>query len=266
MRLLDSSAARLRRAFHDAHILTLPQLKTQVGTSAAMTVFRKLKPLGYLTSYSHRGRYYTLAELAAFDEGGLWSVNDVWFSREGTLVRTCETWVNRADGGYYADELRAALHVEVKDALRQLVQEKRLARRELSGRYLYVARAPARRQQQVAQRQGQGELPGAPLVRSGMSNTDEVKAAIVLFYSMLNERQRRVYAGLESLKLGHGGDRRLAEWLDLDPHTVAKGRRELLGAASLSPTEDTEYRVRRPGGGRTALEKKRHRSSPSSNG
>jgi hypothetical protein len=263
MRLLRSGAEQLRRAFRDEGILTLPALKKLLGTSAAMTVFRKLKPLAYLTSYSHRGRYYTLAERAEFDERGLWGVNDVWFSREGTLVRTSEAWVNRAADGYYADELRAALHVEVKDALRQLVQEKRLARRELDGRYLYVTRAPSRRQQQVAQRQVRGELPGAPRERSVVRNVNEVKAAIVLFYSLLDERQRRLYAGVESLKLGHGGDQQLAEWLDLDPHTVAKGRRELLDAASLNPIE---YRVRRPGGGRSTLEKKRHRSSAPSNG
>lgn len=258
-----SAAERLRRAFRAERMLTLPALQHLLGTSAAMTVFRQLKPLGSLTSYSHRGRYYTLRELAEFDAGGLWGVNDVWFSREGTLVRTSEAWVNRSDDGDYADELRTALHVEVKDALRQLVQEKRLARRDVHGRYLYVARAPARRQQQVAQRRVRGELPGALLERATVRNTDEVKAAIVLFYSMLDERQRRLYAGLEALKLGHGGDRQLAEWLDLDPHTVAKGRRELLDAASLTPIE---YRVRRPGGGRPALEKKRRPSSPPSSG
>ena len=263
MPLLLTATERLRRAFQAARILTLPQLKTVLGTSAAMTVFRKLKPLGYVTSYSHRGRYYTLAELAEFDERGLWSVNDVWFSRAGTLVRTSEAWVNRSDDGYYANELRALLHVEVKDALRQLVQEKRLARREVSGRYLYVTRPPARRQGQVAQRQVRADLPGVLRERSAGRNADEVKAAIILFYSLLDERQRRMYAGLESLKLGHGGDRQLAEWLDLDPHTVAKGRRELLDTASLAPTE---YRVRRPGGGRLAQEKKRHRSSLPSSG
>src|SRR6266481_970445 len=39
---------------------------------------------------------------------------------------------------------------------------------------------------------------------------DELKAAILLFYSLLDEQQRRLYAGLESFKLGHGGDRQLA--------------------------------------------------------
>ena len=79
MPLLRAATERLRQAFHDERILTLPRLKQLLGTSAAMTVFRKLKPLAYLTSYSDRGRYYTLSELADFDERGLWGVNDVWF-------------------------------------------------------------------------------------------------------------------------------------------------------------------------------------------
>ena len=80
---------------------------------------------------------------------------------------------------------------------------------------------------------------------------DELKAVIVLFFSLLDERQRRLYAGLESLKLGHGGDRRIAELLGLDPGTVASGRKQLLA-------QDVEQgRVRREGGGRPPAEKKR---------
>jgi hypothetical protein len=75
---------------------------------------------------------------------------------------------------------------------------------------------------------------------------------------MLNEKQRRLYAGLESLKLGYGGDRRIAEFIGLDPHTVAKGRRELL-------EQDLALdRIRKAGGGRKGAEKKRPKSSPAS--
>lgn len=59
--------------------------------------------------------------------------------------------------------------------------------------------------------------------------SDELKATIVLFLGLLDEKQRRLFAGLESLKLGRGGDDIVAETLGLDPGTVAKGRRELLG-------------------------------------
>ena len=85
--------------------------------------------------------------------------------------------------------------------------------------------------------------------------SDELKAAIVLFSSMLDEKQRRLYAGLESLKLGYGGDQRIAEFIGMDPHTVAKGRRELV-------EQDLAIdRIRKAGGGRKPLEKKR-RSHP----
>ena len=79
---------------------------------------------------------------------------------------------------------------------------------------------------------------------------EELKASILLFYSLLDEQQRRLYAGLESLKLGRGGDRSLADFLDLDPHTVARGRQQLL-------TQDVEVdRARKTGGGRRRVEKK----------
>jgi len=58
---------------------------------------------------------------------------------------------------------------------------------------------------------------------------NELKAALIIFFSTLDEKQRRLYAGYESLKIGHGGDKRIADLLDIDPKTVAKGRRELLG-------------------------------------
>ena len=38
----------------------------------------------------------------------------------------------------------------------------------------------------------------------------------MLFYSMLDEQQRRLFAGFESIKLGHGGDSVLAEFLGLE--------------------------------------------------
>ena len=61
------------------------------------TAFRKLKDLDARTSYSHRGGYYTLDQLADFDERGLWAFAGVRFSRAGTLVATAEAFVNHAD-------------------------------------------------------------------------------------------------------------------------------------------------------------------------
>ena len=41
-------------------IARLDELKAVVGSNARMTVLRALSRLGYISSYSHRGQYYTL--------------------------------------------------------------------------------------------------------------------------------------------------------------------------------------------------------------
>ena len=242
MNIVRYPGDRLASLLREQKIATMPQLKNALGTSVTFTVLRKLAPLGYRSSYSHCGTYYTLDSIAQYDELGLWSYRDIHFSRHGTLLNTAARLVTNAPAGYFADELDSVVHVATKDALRQLVQQGRLDRRELAGRYLYCAQDRQRRQEQWAGRQAQ-QRPD-----------DELQAAIVLFYSLLDEQQRRLYAGLESWQWGHGGDRRMAELFGLDVDTVARGR------AELSSGQVLRERVRRVGGGRPRTEKKRPKS------
>lgn len=242
MNIIRYPADRLTSLLRDRKVATMPQLKSALGTSVTFTVLRKLAPLGYRSSYSHGGTYYTLDSIAQYDELGLWSYRDIHFSQHGTLLNTAATLVTTAPAGYFTGELDAVVQVASKDALRQLVQQDRLDRRELAGRYWYGAKERQRRQEQWAARQAQ-QRPD-----------DELQAAIVLFYSLLDEQQRRLYAGLESLEWGHGGDQRMAELFGLDVDTVARGRAELLSGQVL------DERVRRVGGGRPRAEKKRPKS------
>jgi hypothetical protein len=233
-------------------IATLAELKQTLGTEVALTVFRKLKELDYLTSYSHRGRYYTLRDIARFDAEGLWSANGVWFSRHGTLLATAQHFVDHAAQGYLAEELASALHVQVHDALRQLVLRRQIARQSITGLYLYISTDAATRHRQLLSRRSRQALPTLTDASRLQVAPEELQAAIILFYSLLDEQQRRLYAALESLKLGHGGDHQLAQFLGLNPHTIARARQQLL-------EQDVVFdHVRRPGGGRKPLEKKRH--------
>jgi hypothetical protein len=100
-------------------------------------------------------------------------------------------------------------------------------------------------------------LPSTPLIflhhrhEAGGIDRASLAAALLLFFSILNEKQRRLYAGLESLKLGHGGDAHIATLLGIDPHTVARGRQELEAGELDGQT------MRAKGGGRLSQEKKR---------
>jgi len=233
---------RLASLLHEQKVVTLPQLKSALGSSVTYTVLRKLSLLGYRSSYSHCGAYYTLDSIAQYDSLGLWSYGDIHFSRHGTLLHTAEVLVTQSPAGYWVCELQALVHVAAKDALRQLVESGRLYRRAWEGRYLYCALDRTRRQEQWAARQAQSAAG------------DDLQAAKALFYSLLDEQQRRLYAGLESLQWGQGGEQRMARFFGLDADTVARGQTELLGGQVL------RGRVRRPGGGRPAVEKKRPKS------
>lgn len=243
MRPIRIAIEPLLDLFHRFRAVTMPEMKAALGTEADLTVFRKLNTLSYQTSYSHRGGFYTLKSIPRFDAQGLWCCRGAWFSRQGTLLDTAVTLVEAAPGGYRAAELEEQLHVPVKDALRQLVQSGRLYRQAFKGQYLYLASPRDRRQAQCAHRQA--------LQPAIDPREQEFRAARVLLFSLLDEQQRRLFAGLESFKQGHGGDRELAQALGMDEETVARGRRELL-AGEVDPN-----RVRRPGGGRPRAEKKR---------
>jgi hypothetical protein len=243
-------ADALRQRLQRHQIATLAELKQALGTEVALTVLRKLKELDYLTSYSHAGRYYTLRAIARFDSDGLWSHDRVWFSRHGTLLATAQHFVELAPQGYFAQELAAALHVQVHDALRQLVLRRQITRQCLSGLYLYTSADAATRQRQLLSRRSSQAVPTLTDAARLQVAPEELQAAIILFYSLLDEQQRRLYAGLESLKLGHGGDHQLADFLGLNPHTIARGRQQLL-------EQGVQFdRVRKTGGGRKPLEKK----------
>ena len=245
----------LRRHLLRFKIATLPELKAALGSTADLTVFRKLKLLDYLSSYTHRGRYYALREAARFDDAGLWSHDAVWFSRYGTLVSTIESFVNHSPRGWFADELADVLHAEVQDSLHDLVRAQRLRRSELSGRFLYTSADGRQARDQLRARQTAQSVPLVADASVLQVSPDELKAAILLFYSLLDEQQRRLFAGLESIKLGRGGDTVLAEFLGLDPHTVARGRQQLLDQ------NVTTGGARRSGGGRNRVEKKPPTSS-----
>lgn len=242
MNTVHYPTARLETLLHDQKVATLPQLKTALGTPVTQTVLRKLGPLGYRTSYSHCGTYYTLDSIAQFDELGLWAYQDIHFSRYGTLLNTAEALVTQSPAGYQVPELEALVHVAAKDALRHLVQAGQLFRREWEGRYLYCALDRTRRQEQWAAREAQRE------------KGDDLQAAKALFYSLLDEQQRRLYAGLESLQHGYGGQEHTARHFGLDVDTVARGERELRSGQVL------RGRVRKEGGGRPRAEKKRPKS------
>ncbi len=241
MKTVRYESNRLKAFLEKKIIATMPEMKKALGTTVNKTVKRKLNELSHRTSYTDGSKYYTLDALTQFNEQGLWSYNSVWFSQYGTLLSTLKHFIDESEAGYSANELTTFLHVSVKESLLKLVNTGQIVREKISGIYIYFPLDPKIRKRQLIIRQDkESEVE---------IYSDEVKAAIILFICVLDEKQRRLFAGLESLKIGPGGDKKIAEILGLHFNTIAKGRRELL-------EHDIELeRTRKKGGGRKSVKK-----------
>lgn len=142
----------LIRFFEKRRAVVLEELYRHLGTQSRMTVFRRLRNVGYQTSFTDNGRYYTLRELPDFDENGLWFHQGIGFSRAGTLKDTLVALVEAAEAGSTQHELKELVRVRVQNSLLSLVNAKRLARHQLPGEYLYLSSTKEHGAQQLAER------------------------------------------------------------------------------------------------------------------
>ena len=212
MKKISIDSELLLTFLNDKKIMTIDELKSTLGTQCRMTVFRKLSILGYISSYSHSGKYYSLKRIARYNKFGIWSYRSASFSKNGTLKKTIEFLIGNSTQGYTASELNSILRVKVEDALLELVKNKIIIRKKISGIYIYFARASKLSKKQELTRIGKIQYSDEEMKPDILMN--ELKAALIIFFSTQDEKQRRLYAGYESLKIGHGGDKRIAELLD----------------------------------------------------
>lgn len=243
----ESRKQKLVESFKAEKVLNLEMIKDIIGTTSRMTVFRQLKALGYHSSYSHAGKYYTLCSIPVFDLYGLWSYGSVHFSKHGNLIETIAVLVKRSEAGFFASELEQLLSVFVHNAVGKLFSAGRLKREQIGDQYLYMS--PVLAQGQFLARKKFLTQSSAESLAITDSNEQVIVEHLKTFLSVLNEKQRRLYLGLESIKLGRGGDVHMSSIAGADVKTVARGRQELL-SKQIEPV-----RIRRKGAGRPPLKK-----------
>lgn len=239
----------LLEVFMIKKVLTLKSVASLLGEASERTAIRKISALTGHASYSHAGKYYTLDACADYDKFGLWSFKGIHFSKYGTLNATILELVSHSEEGYFAFQLQELLKVRVHNALAKLYSSHRLVREQIGEKYLYLS--PVFRDQQLENReqliQEQLEVTAIPAQIAGFPEI--VQDNMRFLIENLNEQQKRLYLGLESIKLGHGGDRCIAQITGVDVKTIARGRHEL------QTKNITADRIRRVGAGRPPLKK-----------
>ena len=250
MRPVEIYSNKLKKMLTNKKIATMTELKEFLKTNSSMTVFRKLKELDYISSCSHSGKYYSLKNFAKFNEKGLWFYKKVLFSERGTLAKTIVSLIDDSIDGYTSLELEKLLTMKVNGPLLDLVRNKKISREKVNSIYVYFSNSYSLQKQQALHRKE--SLENYASINAPDILMNELKASLILFFSILNENQRRIFVGLESIKHGYGGDRLIANIFDIDEKTVARGRKELLEGEVISGSMK-----RRTGGGRKKIQKKK---------
>ncbi len=145
----DASAKALGRLFRQVRVVDIQELHRVLETDSRMSVFRRLRDVGYRSSYTHNGRYYTLQGSPQFDLNGLWFHQGIGFSSAGTLKATLVQLADASECGKTHGELKQMLRVRVQNPLLRAVHEGHIGRQRLERVYLYVSANAQRAATQV---------------------------------------------------------------------------------------------------------------------
>ena len=106
------------------------------------SVRRFLAEVGYYSSFTHNGGWYTLPSIPRFGQDGLWFYSDIGFSRAGSLTNTLVDLTTRSGAGMTAEQFGAKLRCRCHSVLVQLCRQGRLQRHKIGHSHVYLALDP----------------------------------------------------------------------------------------------------------------------------
>lgn len=129
---------RLSTLFFERPCWMIEPLATELHYSIP-SIRRFLAEVGYYSSFTHNGGWYTLRSIPRFGQDGLWFYNDIGFSRAGSLTNTLVSLTTRSTAGMTAEQLGAKLRCRCHSVLVQLCRQGRLQRRKIGHSHVYLA-------------------------------------------------------------------------------------------------------------------------------
>jgi hypothetical protein len=135
------------QTFKKKKVVTVVWLAAWLSCSIA-TARRRLKAWRAYTSYNRNGRYYTLPEIAEFDENGLWQYQGICFSKHGNLKQTLVHLVTHSAQGLSGGELGELLGLQPRSFLSHFRDHPALYRENVRGRWIWFGADPKIREKQ----------------------------------------------------------------------------------------------------------------------
>jgi hypothetical protein len=142
MSVREKPNQRLLSLFREQSCWMIEPLAAEMKYSIP-SVRRFLAEVGYFSSFTHNGSWYTLHSIPRFDGDGVWFFGDIGFSRTGSLTSTLIDLAERSPAGMTAETLGAKLRVRCHSVLVQLCRNGRLQRRKMARSHVYLSVDPS---------------------------------------------------------------------------------------------------------------------------
>ena len=146
------SPENLLKLFDSTEVVDFKGIQSALGGASRATCFRYLQQVAYHRSYNYNGRYYTRKDPARYDRFGLFSYEDIFFSRDTTLGETIRRLVWESEAGWTQRELQEVLRVRVQVVLLKTFQQGKIGREKVHGFYVYLHPDPTVRGAQLDRR------------------------------------------------------------------------------------------------------------------
>ncbi len=143
----------IRKLLQSKTVMSLKQIRHEIPDRPRSSLFRDLKKIELLTSYSHAGQYHALKSMVKFNPNGLWFYEQVSFSKYGTLKNTLLETISNSPAGMTHKELKILLRIQVQNSLTHLIKNQLLQRRLLSEKiFVYLSNDDLQAQEQWQKR------------------------------------------------------------------------------------------------------------------
>lgn len=118
---------------------------------SAITLRRDIKIIGGITSFTHRGKYITLADIPVFDKNGIWFCEKVGFTKFKSSLDLIVSIINNTKAGITKEEIEEILRIRISKQIQILLKQNRLHRVKLGAKYFYLSEELAKNKKRQMQ-------------------------------------------------------------------------------------------------------------------
>jgi hypothetical protein len=138
MNKVELKRKQMLKFFNLKKCITLEDLCESLNYTSR-SVQRLLKAVGYYSSFTHNGKWYTLNTTPEFDDNGLWFYMGIGFSQFRSLNTTIIYLIDSSEKGLLAIDLSTTLSTSCPPVLNRLYKMNKIDRAKTPKGFVYIS-------------------------------------------------------------------------------------------------------------------------------